>query len=113
MDKQTEETLKRIGRNVPAHLARNITHKEIDTSEEDVARQAMKKLDRAGKDKVKRLIDSGAFRREEVVVNEQVAQQLDQYHTREVQAAKRAGKLADPNDDKWVQEREKRMKNRK
>jgi hypothetical protein len=114
MDQQTRHTLGRITRNIPAHLARNTTKTIVDTSEEEAARALLKdrRLGKADKERISRLIAKGAFRREEVVINDDVVKKIDAYHTREIEKARKAGKLGDPSKDKFIQERAARMRNR-
>lgn len=104
MDPKTKATLGRITRNIPRRL-QNVTRIEVDTSEEEIAKAALRsnKISKEKKRDIARLLEKGAFRREEVVVDEDKVAELDRYHTAEIAKAKRSGMLADPNKDPfWV-----------
>lgn len=114
MDKKTQQELNRITRSIPKELIKNLSKRVVDTSEEDYARQQLKRGDipPAVKNKISAMIDRGAFRREEDVVNEKVVKELDKYHQERINSARRAGKLGDPTSDRFVRERMERMKKR-
>lgn len=114
MDDQTRRTLRDISRGVPAELARNVTKTVVDRSQENAARAALKNpgVSREQKERVRQLLDRGAFRREEVVVNEKATKEIERYHETKIAQARREGKLADPSKDPFVREREARMRAR-
>lgn len=111
MDGKTKHTLSRITRNIPKHL-HDITRVEIDTSEEEAAKILLKQgnLPKEQREQIARLIEKGAFRREEVVVDEQKVKELDAYHEREIAKAKRAGMLSNPSDDPFWKKRQAKIK---
>lgn len=115
MDAQTQRELNRIQAGVPEHLAKNITKTIVDTSEEDVARDALKRKDLSpeARREIAAGLARGAFRSEEVVENEEAIREIDRYNTEKVKAAIRDGRLKDPKDDKFIKEREYRMRHRK
>jgi hypothetical protein len=113
-DKRTRATLNSITRNIPQHLIGNITKEIVDDTEEHMALQLLKSPDisQYKKRKIRKLLEQGAFRQVEVVENEAVVKELDEYHTKEISKARRSGKLLDPNKDKFIRERNWRIKNR-
>lgn len=114
MDANTRRTLNRISRGVPAHLARNTVKTTVDTSQEEIAREALKRDDLTAfeKDNIRKLIEKGAFRTVETGVNEEVVKEIDRYNTRAVEAARRRGELKDPNDDPFIRRRNARLRAR-
>lgn len=107
MDPRTKATLGRITRNIPRRL-QVVTRVEVDTSEEELARAALrsKKISPEAKNEIARMLEKGAFRREEVVIDEKKVAELDRYHTQEIAKAKAAGMLADPKDDPFWKKRQ-------
>lgn len=114
MDKKTENILKNISRNVPSHLAQNVVKTVVDTSEEEVAKMALKDphISPAKKRRLSKMIDEGRFRQVSTEVNEEVVQQIDEYNSREVEAAIKRGDLADPSTDPFVAKRAQRMRDK-
>lgn len=115
MDEKTQRELRRITANVPEKLAQNVTKVVVDTSEEDVAREALKNknLSPEARRTIAEGLARGAFRSEDIVENADVVKEIDRYHTAQVKAAIRDGRLADPRNDKFIKEREYRMRHRK
>lgn len=111
MDKETQNILNRISSKIPRRLARNISKMEIDTSEEEHARYALKSPDisKAKKEKLARLLDKGSFRRTKEVVDEEKIKELDAYHTKEIARARASGRLKDPMTDPFYRNRMKRF----
>lgn len=114
MDKQTQATLREITRNIPAELT-NVTKEVVDKEEEDRVLALIRdpRLPAASKRRLQRLVNKGAFRTEETVVDEEKVKKLDEYHTNAIKKAQEAGRLADPNEDKFNKERQWRVRNRK
>lgn len=111
MDSRTRDVLRRISRGIPAHLARNVVRREVDHSQEDRAREVLASRDVPYKEKerVRRLLDQGAFRREETVENEAVIKEIDRYNEAKVAQARAHGDLADPMSDPFYRDRMKRI----
>lgn len=114
MDASAQRKLQNIGARIPRHLANNLTTTKVDTSEEDLARAALKSKDISPKKKemIRRSLDRGDFRREEEVMNEEVIAKIDEYNGREVKKLIDSGELPDPNSDPFVQERNWKAANR-
>lgn len=112
MDRKTQHILGKISSSIPRHLARNTTKVLVDTTEEEKARIALKSPDisKAKKNRLARLLERGAFRRSQEVVNDEVVEQIDQYNTRAVARARRSGKLKDPMTDPFYRKRMLRAK---
>lgn len=112
MDLKTKATLGRITRHIPNRLL-DLTRLEIDTSEEDLAKAALKLpgLSVKKKREIAKLLEQGAFRREEIIIDEKKVAELDRYHTREVKKAQRAGLLTDPKMDPFWKKRMEKIKN--
>jgi len=111
MDKETKTILNRITGKIPARLARNITKVEYDTTQEEKAIVALnsKHISKDKKARLSRLLDKGAFRRRQEVLDEDKIKELDKYHTREIAKAKREGRLKDPMTDPFYRARMKRL----
>lgn len=110
----TRRELARITRGVPRHLERSLTKEVIDTEEEDRAREMLKSpdIDPRARRKIERMIKAGKFRTSEVVVDEEVATQIERYHETEVAKAIRSGKLPDPRSDPFTKRRSWHERNR-
>lgn len=106
MDKQTHGILKRITSKIPSRLHK-ITHEVVDTSEEDRVKAMLgdRRLPNSAKNKLRGLLEKGAFRRSETVEDERTIQELDKYHSREIQKAIRTGRLKDPMTDPYYRKR--------
>lgn len=114
MDERTREILRKITAGVPKNLARNVTKQVIDTSREEMAKEALKwNIPRAEKEKLAKLIDKGAFRDVYTVENKDVTRKIEEYHEREIAQAIQRGALADPRKDPFLREREKRLRDMK
>jgi len=113
LDRKTQATLKSITRHIPPHLALNLTREEVDTSQEDAAKEALKSVDipLSTRRHIKRMLDAGKFRTSETVVDETVVAQIDDYHTRAIQQAISSGRLPDPKKDPFIRERSWRARN--
>lgn len=111
MDRETKHTLDRISSKIPSRLAKNTSKVEWDLTEEEKARAALNSPDisKAKKERIARLLDKGAFRRKQEVVNEKVVKELDEFHTREIAKARAAGRLKDPMTDPFYAKRVKRQ----
>ncbi len=114
MDRQTQRELMKVGAAIPKRLSDNLITEEVDTSEEELARFAIKQGDisKEKKEELARLIEQGAFRRSEKIVNEKVAAEIDRFNSARVEKLRRAGKLPDPMKDRWYQERLAKMRKR-
>lgn len=113
MNKKTSKVLERISRNVPRHLSENITKTVVDTSEEDIARDALRSpgISPYKKKKIQKLLDQGAFRRSEEVENEEVIEQIDKYNDKAVKKAIKDGLIPPPEQDSWMAKRNQKIKN--
>lgn len=111
MDKKDKHILDKITGGIPARLARNLMREEIDTSEEDLARAALRSKDipESKRRKVAEMLEKGAFRRSETVINEKTVAELDKYHERAIAKARAQGLLKDPAKDPWIVARNKRL----
>lgn len=111
MDARTNHVLGRISRGVPSRLARSVTKKVFDSSEEDLARAALKSPDisKAKKERIAKMLDAGKFRREEEVIDEEVVGKIDRYNAKAVARARRAGLLKDPMSDPFYRKRMQRI----
>lgn len=111
MNSQTRQTLNKITWGVPRNLSRNLLKKVVDTSEEDKARAALsdRGISRKAKEELKRMIDSGSLRREETMVDEKVASEIERYHSNAIKQAISNGKLEDPNKDGFVRDRQRKI----
>lgn len=110
MDRNTRQELNRISGRIPAHLM-NVTKLEIDVSEEDLARAALKNknISKAKREHIARLLDKGKFRRVETVTNEEVVAELDKFHTNQIARARKEGRLPDPMTDPFYRRRMERL----
>lgn len=92
-------------------MRENLTRVESDTTEEEVARMALKdpSISKQHKRKLAKLIERGSFLRQETVVDEKVVKEIEDFHTREIARARKAGKLSDPMTDKFYRERMQRL----
>lgn len=111
MDRKTENILQRINKGLPSSLARHITKIVVDKSEEELAHAALaaKHISRNKKEKIRRLLAAGKFRRSEEVVNEEVVGEIDKYHTERIRRARAAGLLPDPMSDPFYRKRMERI----
>lgn len=111
MDRRTQSVLGRISAGVPRHLANNLIKKEVDTSEEELARAALRSpnISQSKKRRIASLLDKGRFRRTEEVVNEATVRAIDEHNTREIAKARRSGVLADPIKDPFYRARMERI----
>lgn len=107
MDSQTQRELQRITQNTPKHLGEKLMRKEVDTRGEEFAKAALKSktINPEMKKTVRKLLDIGAFKLEEEVVDEDVVKQLEDYNEREILKSKESGKLADPKKDRFYKQR--------
>lgn len=114
MDHATQRKLTRIGASIPKRLTQNLTKTIVDNSEEELARAALASKDISPRKKamIKKQLEAGSFRREEVVENQEVIKEIDEYNTREVKRLRDSGELPDPNNDPFVRERNHRIANR-
>jgi len=115
MDKRTQHQLNKISARIPARLRNNLTKKVVDDSEEKMIRQFLKRKDLPPKRReyLQKLLDKGAFRREDVVVDEEVAAEIDRYHVREIAKANKKGLLAKPSEDPFWRARQKQINEHK
>lgn len=110
MDSNTKKILNGINRRIPSHLAKNTTKIVVDTSEEELARAALKSPDitKEKKRKIHRYLEAGKFRRTEELINEPVVNQIDQHNARAVKRAIRSGQIPDPMTDPFYRSRVRR-----
>lgn len=115
MDRKTQSVLDKITGDIPEHLAGSVVKRTVDASEELQVREILKSPNLSPKKRrdLQKLLDSGAFRREEVSEDEEVIRQLDEYHTGAVRRARQSGALQDPKKDRFIKERNWRIKNNK
>jgi hypothetical protein len=111
MEEKTRKILQRISASVPAHLKSNITKTVVDTSEEEVAKAALAAdfISLAKKKKIKKILDSGGFRRVDTILNEEVVKEIDKYYETEIAKAIASGELPDPKNDPFIIARKKRQ----
>lgn len=110
MDQKTKNVLGKISAKAPS---RALTKTVVDTELEDAAREAVKDPNFKGnRKKVEKMIESGHFRRSSEELDEKAIKEIDDYNTREVQAAIRRGDIPDPANDPFVKEREWRQRNK-
>lgn len=114
MDKRTQATLSEITRNIPAGLS-DVMREVVDTEEEDRVLAMIKDphMDVSSKNRLKRLVEKGAFRQTDTVVDDEKLKKLDEYHTQAVRKARASGRLADPNSDPFFKKRQWQQRNRK
>lgn len=112
MDDRTRRKLNEITARVPKDLARKLMRTEVDTSQEERAYDVLKSRNVSddAKREVKRMLDKGAFRRSEVVVDEKVSKQIEDYHEKAVRQAIRNGEVSDPSHDRWAMDPRHRTK---
>lgn len=112
MNKKTTKVLARIARNVPKHLQEGLVKTVVDTSEEDMARIAIKdpNISTAKKRELTKMLDAGMFRRSEDIEDEGVMKQIDEYNEREVKKAIRRGEIPPPSEDSWIAKRNQKIK---
>lgn len=103
----TADQLRRITFNTPPELARSLMKTVIDTTMEDTVRAII--ADRATPykeaEKLKRLLETGAFRREDTVVDEKVAKKIERYNEVMIESYKKKGLLDDPMRDEYFKRR--------
>lgn len=115
LDPKAQRVLREITRNIPVHLVDTLTHEEVDTSQEDAARAAIKGADlpTATRRKILKHIREGRFRSVDTVVDEKVKDKIEEYHEGAVRAAIKSGRLPDPKKDPFIKERAWRTRNGK
>lgn len=115
MDKKTTYELRKITRGIPAKLSKNVITTVVDKSEEELVKNTLKRgnLNKEQHYRLSNLLASGAFRREEQIINEKSVKELDEYHKTKINEASREGKLADPSKDPFVRERLARLEKKK
>lgn len=115
MDKNTERELSKVSQSIPQELVDKLIVDEVDADEEEFARFALRKgnLSQSERNNISKLIEKGAFRRSEKVVNEKVAAEIDRINAAKVADLIRRGKIPDPKKDKFIQERLARQRSRR
>jgi co-chaperonin GroES (HSP10) len=110
MDKNNQDVFDRISGNMPEHLRENLTKEVVDTTEEDMAREALKMdISPRARRELKNRIEDGSFRTSETVENEEVIAEIDAYNERSVREAIARGDLPDPKDDPFIAQRNRRL----
>lgn len=114
MDNNTRKELLKVGASIPKSLSSKLIKEEVDTSEEELARFAIRKgdLSHAKKEELAKLIDKGAFRRSEKIIDEKVAAEIDKINEEKVRQLRASGRIKDPKNDAWYQERLYKMRKR-
>lgn len=110
-----QHELSRITAHTPPKLARSLMKTVVDTSMEETVRAIIhdKKTPRKEANELQRLLDRGDFRREDTQVDENVAAEIERYNDMMVDKSRENGRLPDPLEDKFFNERMKRIKNMK
>lgn len=111
MDPATQRKLGRIGATIPKALTDRMVKRTVDTTEEDMAREILKKEDISPKSKraLQKAVDRGSLRQVSEEIDEGVVSQIDQHNAREVARMRASGELPDPNDDPYVRERNRKI----
>jgi len=112
---KADEVLSRISRSIPKELLKgDLTKKIIDRAPEERAREILKHpgVPQKVKNDINKLLESGAFKQEEEVIDEDAIAKIDSYNEKAVREAIQSGELPDPNDDPYIRERNWKMKNR-
>lgn len=105
--------LRQISANTPDELRHRLMKTVIDDSLEESVMGIINdhKTPYKTQEKLRRLLATGAFRREDTVVDEEVAREMDRYNEVMIEKMKKQGILDDPMNDKYFRERfYKRMK---
>lgn len=114
MDHKTERELRKISAGVPLHLQENLEREEVDTTQEDILRQYLRdnrhRMQSSKVYELERLIQSGALRTSEKVVDEKTAREIERYNSMMVEKARAQGKLDDPEKDAWFRHRMAKIK---
>jgi hypothetical protein len=112
MDRKTQHILGKISDSIPSKLKNNLTKVVKDDHEEQLARMALESKDIPNdkKRQIERALKEGKFHREETVINERVASEIDKFNTARVAEARRSGALKDPMDDPFYRKRIERQK---
>lgn len=114
MNGKTERELRKISAGVPLHLQDNLMREEVDTTQEDIMRQYIRdnrhQMSSSKIYKLERLIESGALRTSERVVDERTAKEIERYNQMMVEKARASGKLDDPEKDAWFRHRMAKIK---
>jgi hypothetical protein len=114
MDNKTTEEINKITRSLPRELERKLMKTEVDRTDEELAKMAIKNSS-TGRDGIwlsedkrrhlQKLVDSGALRHEEKVVDEKVVKEIDQYYSTKIRQAQQRGKLSPAAKDRYLRER--------
>lgn len=107
MDRQTQDELRRIQMSVPASLGRRLMKDEVDTDMEDVVKDYLQnnRVPYEQQKRLEHLVDIGAFRSGEKVVDEKIAREIERYYDYKITKSRREGKLADPSKDAFFRKR--------
>ena len=107
MDQRTAKTLRGITARTPRRLVNSLMKQVVDTAEEDMVKDMLRsgQVTNAKRRKLERLLALGAFRRTEVIADEDVIKELDRYNKMQVDKARRQGKLANPETDAFYRNR--------
>jgi hypothetical protein len=109
MNGKTERELRRISAGVPLHLQQNLEREEVDTSQEEIMKQYIRDnrnhMSASKIYKLEKLIESGALRTKEKVVDERTAKEIERYNKMMVEKSRAQGKLDDPEKDSWFRHR--------
>ena len=103
--KRNQTVLSEIERNVPQHLIDGLMKKVWNTEQEDTARMLLSKndLSPALRTQIETDLQTGKFRYEEEIVNDEITKELDAYYDKEVKAAIADGRLSSPDEDPFYQ----------
>lgn len=114
MDRKTERVLGQISQSIPEHLQRNVLKTVTDDSEEKLADELIKHPSTSARtrNQVRRLKEKGAFRRSEVVEDENVTQQIGAYNERMVKDAIKKGLIPHPDTDPYIRKMNRRVAER-
>lgn len=114
MDNATRKELKRITMGVPSRLAKKLMRKEEDTRMEEIAKEYLRQHGSSLPAKVKHdmelLIEAGAFRVVNDVVDPEIMKELDRYHEVQIEKSRKNGRLQDPEKDAWFRQHMAKMR---
>lgn len=115
MNENVRKELARISANTPPELADKLIREVVDTSLEENVRAMIADRHTPYKtaENLKDLLEKGAFRRSDTVVDPKVAKEMERYNEMMVEKARKNGTLPDPMEDKFWRERVYRIKKMK
>lgn len=99
--KKVKHVLGKISSSIPSFLRSNVTKKEVDHTQEEMAQVVMqdKNVSEQAKERVRKALYEGKLHSETEEVNEEVTKKIDEYHAIQIAKAKEQGALPDPMED--------------